>query len=65
MDLQIIILSDVRQRKTNIIYHLHVESKMWCKQTYLKTETDTDIENKLMATKGKGREERDKLGVFD
>ena len=36
---------------------------MWYKQTYLKTETD--IENKCMATKGKGREERDKLGGFD
>ena len=27
MDLEIIILSEVRQRKTNIIYHLHVKSK--------------------------------------
>ena len=28
MDLEIIILSEVsQQRKTNIIYHLHVESK--------------------------------------
>ena len=27
MDLEIIILSEVSQRKINIIYHLHVESK--------------------------------------
>ena len=27
MDLEIIILNQVRQRETNIIYHLHVESK--------------------------------------
>ena len=28
MDLEIIILSDVRQKRTNIIYHLYVESKI-------------------------------------
>ena len=27
MDLEITMLSEVRQRETNIIYHLHVESK--------------------------------------
>ena len=27
MDLEIIILNQVRQRETNIIYHLYVESK--------------------------------------
>ena len=27
MDLEIIILSEISQRKTNIIYHLHVQSK--------------------------------------
>ena len=32
MDLEIITLSEVRQRKTNIIrYHLYVESKKWYK----------------------------------
>ena len=34
MDLKIIIVSAVRQRKTNIIYHLHVESKKRYKLTY-------------------------------
>ena len=28
MDLEIIILSEVTQRKTNVIYHLNVESKL-------------------------------------
>ena len=28
VDLEIIILSEVSQRKTNIIYHLYVESKI-------------------------------------
>ena len=28
MDLEVIILSEVSQRKTNIIYHLYVESKL-------------------------------------
>ena len=32
MDLEIITLSEVRQRKTNTIwYHLYVESKIWYK----------------------------------
>ena len=28
MDLEIIILSEVRQRKTDIMYHLYVQSKL-------------------------------------
>ena len=28
MDLEIVILSEVTQRKTNVIYHLNVESKL-------------------------------------
>ena len=36
MDLEMIILSEVSQRKTNIIcYHLYVESKIWHRWTYL------------------------------
>ena len=54
MQLEIIILSEVRQRKTNIIYHLYTESeKKWYKWTYLQNRNRlTDIENKLMVTKG-------------
>ena len=35
-------------------YHLGVESRIWHKWVYLKNRL-TDIENKLMLTKGKGR----------
>ena len=36
-------------------YHLYVESKIWYKWTYLqKRNRLTDIENKLMVTKGEG-----------
>ena len=66
MDLEIIMLSGVSQRKTNIIwYHLYVESKIWYKWTYLqKRYRLTDIENKLMVTKGK-RKGKDELRVWD
>ena len=64
MNLEIIILSEVSQRKTNIWYCLDVESKKRNKWTYLQNRNRlTDIENKLMATKGNWR--RDKLGVWD
>ena len=58
MDLEIIILSEEGQTKRSIIwYQLCVESKKWYKWTYLqKRNRLTDIENKLMDTKG-GREE--------
>ena len=42
MDLEIITLSEVRQRKTNTIwYHLHVESKNDTNELIYKTETDS------------------------
>ena len=34
MPLEIITLSELSQRKTNTIYHLYVESKIWHKRTY-------------------------------
>ena len=57
MDLEIIILSEVSQRKTNIIwYHLYVGSKKWYKWTDLQNRNRLiDIENKLMVTKGERR----------
>ena len=52
MDLEIIIKSEVSQKKTNIAYHLYVECKKWYKWTYLwNRNTLTDIEKKLMVTK--------------
>ena len=42
MDLEIIILSEISQRKTNIIYHLYVESKKNdTNELIYRTETDT------------------------
>ena len=64
MDLEIIILSEVSQ--TNIWYHSYVESKKWYKWTYLQNRNRlTDIENKLMVTKGESGAGRDKLAVWD
>jgi len=53
MNLEIIILSEVSQRKTDIIwYHLCVEFKIWYKGTYLPDRNRlSNIENKLI-TKG-------------
>ena len=54
MDLEIIILSEVSQTKTNIIwYHLYVESKNSTNELIYK-QKHTVIENKLMVTKGEG-----------
>ena len=62
MDLEIVILSEVSQRKKNIIrYHLYMESfKKRSKWTYT-TEIDSKTENKLMVVKG---DWGDKLGVW-
>ena len=64
MELQNIILSEVSQRQTNIIwYYSYMESKkviqmnLCTKQNKLR-----DTENKLMVTKG---ERGEKLGVWD
>ena len=56
MDLEIIILSEVRQRKTNTTwYHLHVDSKMRHKWIYLQNRNRlTDIENRLVVSNGEG-----------
>ena len=35
MDLEIIILSEVREKQTSSVYHLYVESKRRYKLTYL------------------------------
>ena len=56
MQLEGIILSEVSERKTNISwYHLHVESKIWHKWTYLwNINRLTDIENRLVIAKAVG-----------
>ena len=68
MDLKIITLSEVSQRKTNTMcYHLYVESKIWHKWIYLKNRSRvTDIycyqREKLQ---GEAGVRADKLGVWD
>ena len=51
--LEITILSEVSQRKTNI-YHLHVESKLQHKWTYWNRSRIMDRANRLVAAKGEG-----------
>ena len=52
MDLEGIMLSEDRQRKTNTVqFHLHVESNKTNKQN---RNRPRDIENKLMVAKGVG-----------
>ena len=57
MDLEIIVLNEVRQRKTSTIwYHLYVESKIWHKWTYLQNRNRlTDAENIPVVASGAGR----------
>ena len=60
--LKIIILSEVSQKKTNIMcYHLYLECKIWHKRTYLRNRNRlTGIEDKLLVAKRKwGREGTD------
>ena len=54
MDLEMVILSEVSQRKTNfMIDHLYVESKNnGTNEPIYKIEIVTDVEHKLMITKG-------------
>ena len=57
MPLEILILSEVRKRKTNTIwYHLYGESKIWYKWTYLQNRNRfTDIDHKLAVAKGEAK----------
>ena len=56
MELEIIVLNEVKQRMTNIIYNLYVESKKWHKWTYLQNiKWYVNIENKLIVTKADNR----------
>ena len=66
MDLEITILSEVNQRKTNIIwYHLYVESEKWYKWNYLQNK-QTHRHRKQIYGYQRGKVEgRDKLGVRD
>ena len=67
MQLEILILSEVSQKETNTIwYHLHMESKICYKWTYLWNRNRlTDIEDRLIVAKGERGMEWDALWVVD
>ena len=58
MDLEIIILSKVSQRKTNTIYDLYVEFKHDTDELMQKTETDSQTQRTDFAAMKEGMEER-------
>ena len=66
MDTEIMILSEIRQRKINIIwYHLYVNSKKNnTNESIYKTETDSQIQKANLGLP-KGKEGGDKLWVWD
>ena len=51
MDLETIILSEVSQRKTNVLLYTY----MWNIKTYMQIETDSQTLKNLWLTKGTGR----------
>ena len=56
VDLEIIILSEV-QAKTNVLwYHLYLVTKNATNELIYNIQIDSDFKNKLMMTKGKGKE---------
>ena len=64
MDLHLIMLSEVRQRKTNTIwYHLNVKSKKMKQMNLLAKQKQTHRENKHGYQRERGS--RDKTGVLD
>ena len=67
MDLEMIVLSEVRQRNTDTTqYHLHVKSKVEHKCTHLQNRNRlTDIDNKPAVPEGQAGYGRDGLGVWD
>ena len=65
MDLEIIKVSEVRERQTSYGSTDLWNLRKWYKSTYLQNRNKlTDTGNKLRVTKGEN-EERDKLGIWD
>ena len=55
MELQTLILSQVRKRKTDTIwYYLHVESKIWTNDLSTKQKQIMDLEDRLVFARGEG-----------
>ena len=60
-------LSEISYTKTNTIYHLYVDSKKIIQMNIYTQNRNrlTDIEDKLLVTKGEKKVGRDKLGVWN
>ena len=57
MDPEIIILSEVKKRKTNTMwYHLYVKSKTWTNELNYQTETDSQTQRTDCGSQGAGRQ---------
>ena len=57
MQIEILILRIKSERGRQIIYHLHVESKIWHKPTYLQNRNRLqDTEKKIVIANGEGKE---------
>ena len=67
MQPEIIILSEVRKRKTYAMYHLYVESKIQHKRTYVQNRNRlTDRENRPVGDEEGDRVERERwIGSVD
>ena len=65
MDLEIIILSEVCQKKTNIMILLYVEPKKWYKCTYLQNRSRLTDRKQIYGYQKGNVAGRDKLGVWD
>ena len=66
MQLEILILSEVRKRKTNTIYHLYVESNMWQNEPIYRTETGSGHEEQTCGCQGEERmRQTGSLGLVD
>ena len=65
MNLENIVLSEISQRKTNTVYHLHIKSKK-IKRMYMHNRNRlTDIENKLVVISRKSAGERSRLWIWN
>ena len=59
MDLEIVILSEISQRKIYDIPHMWYLKRNDTNELIYKTETDSDLENELMLPRGEGWGGRD------
>ena len=65
MDLEGITLSEISQRRTNMRYHLYVESKKIKQTSKCNKKRSKLTENKVVVTSGQREGETRKIGVED